>query len=362
MDYVSINCDKKEKFMIDKSNNILDKCIDGINKSNRYVKIVLVLLLLLLTTSYPMIDYALAEEVNLTDISISDSNTKAYETRCKTVGDFLEEQGIELGEKDVVIPNLEAVIIDGMDVEIKRAFDTSIVIKGEAGKFFGIPGTVGETLIANGIIFDEDDIITPGVNEQMTKGTEITVKIISTEEVIVNEEIDFKTNVDYDDTIDVGTTKTTKEGVNGEKEVKYLVTYEDDVEISREVIEETVVKEAVNEEMVVGTKGAYAMPSEGGGEIAGYTYTKMYDNVKAYAYYMGEHAIAASGKLATRGTCAVDPKVIPLGTKLYIEGYGYAIANDTGGDIIGKTVDLYMSSTQECYNWGVRYIKVYVLE
>ena len=159
-----------------------------------------------------------------------------------------------------------------------------------------------------------------------------------------------------------GITKTTQEGVDGEKEVKYLVTYEDDEEVSREAVSETIIKEAVNEVMVVGTKGAYAMPSGGGGTIAGYTYTKMYDNVKAYAYYMGEHAVAASGKLAKRGTCAVDPKIIPLGTKLYIEGYGYAIANDTGGDIIGKTVDLYMSSTKECYNWGVRYVKVYVLE
>lgn len=348
--------------MIDKSNGLLDKFIDNINNSNRYIKIILILLIVLLTATYPMMDYAIAEEVTVNDISIDGDETNNFETREKTVGDFLEEQGVIIGEKDVVRPGLDAPIIDGMDIEIRRGFDIRISYKGVIGDYNGIPGTVGETLAINGISYDEDDVVSPDVSEAMTRDTKIAVKVVSTEEIVATEKIKFKTKIDYDDTIDVGITKTTQEGVDGEKEVKYLVTYEDDEEVSREAVSETIIKEAVNEVMVVGTKGAYAMPSGGGGTIAGYTYTKMYDNVKAYAYYMGEHAVAASGKLAKRGTCAVDPKIIPLGTKLYIEGYGYAVANDTGGDIIGKTVDLYMSSKQECYNWGVRYVKVYVLE
>lgn len=60
-------------------------------------------------------------------------------------------------------------------------------------------------------------------------------------------------------------------------------------------------------------------------------------------------------------TVAVDPNVIPLGTKLYIEGYGYAIAADTGGAIKGNKIDLYMNSNAQCINYGRRTVKVYIV-
>jgi 3D (Asp-Asp-Asp) domain-containing protein len=88
--------------------------------------------------------------------------------------------------------------------------------------------------------------------------------------------------------------------------------------------------------------------------------TKRAFKVKAYAYSGGGHT--ASGKRAQVGRVAVDPRVIKLGTWLYIEGYGLAQACDTGGNIKGKTLDLYMNSNSECYRWGVRYPKVYVLK
>lgn len=69
-----------------------------------------------------------------------------------------------------------------------------------------------------------------------------------------------------------------------------------------------------------------------------------------------------SGTWPAVGTAAVDPKVIPLGTKLYIEGYGPAVALDTGGDIQGQIIDLYMDSYQECIEWGRRQVEVRILE
>lgn len=62
------------------------------------------------------------------------------------------------------------------------------------------------------------------------------------------------------------------------------------------------------------------------------------------------------------GTIAVDPKEIPLGSKMWVEGYGYGIAQDTGGSIKGKKIDLFMETKQECFNWGRRKVKVYLLE
>ncbi|WP_305146634.1 3D domain-containing protein [Anaerovorax odorimutans] len=89
----------------------------------------------------------------------------------------------------------------------------------------------------------------------------------------------------------------------------------------------------------------------------GFSYKKKFV-VKAYAYSGGGRT--AMGTKARVGAIAVDPKVIPLGTKVYVDGYGHARAEDTGGNIKGKTVDLYMNSSSKCYKWGVKYKTVYV--
>ena len=70
----------------------------------------------------------------------------------------------------------------------------------------------------------------------------------------------------------------------------------------------------------------------------------------------------ATGVCPSRGTVAVDPLVIPLGTELHIEGYGPAVALDTGGAIRGQIIDLYMDSYQECIEWGRRQVEVRVME
>jgi len=81
--------------------------------------------------------------------------------------------------------------------------------------------------------------------------------------------------------------------------------------------------------------------------------------VKAYAYT--GHARTAIGKKAKVGRVAVDPKLIKLGTWLYIEGYGLAQACDIGGSIKGKKIDVYLNSKAACYKWGVKHPKVYIL-
>ncbi|HAR40496.1 MAG TPA: peptidoglycan-binding protein [Coprothermobacter sp.] len=84
----------------------------------------------------------------------------------------------------------------------------------------------------------------------------------------------------------------------------------------------------------------------------------------ATAYSAEEPGIGTRTAMGTRvryGVVAVDPKVIPLGTKLYIEGYGYAVAEDVGGAIKGNRIDVYFNTVKECYQWGRRVVKVYVL-
>jgi len=70
----------------------------------------------------------------------------------------------------------------------------------------------------------------------------------------------------------------------------------------------------------------------------------------------------ASGTWPSRGTIAVDPEVIPLGTRLRIEGYGEGIAEDTGGAIRGEIIDLYMLDRNEALSWGRRQVEVRIIE
>lgn len=78
----------------------------------------------------------------------------------------------------------------------------------------------------------------------------------------------------------------------------------------------------------------------------------------AYTYTGNPTATGVSPRI---GLIAVDPRVIPLGTKLYVAGYGYAVAADTGGDIKGHRIDVFFPTLGECLNWGRRPVQVYIL-
>ena len=83
----------------------------------------------------------------------------------------------------------------------------------------------------------------------------------------------------------------------------------------------------------------------------------------AYTVHCGTGTgLTSIGLVAARGIVAVDPRVIPYYTKMYIPGYGIAIAGDTGGAIRGNRVDLFMDSYEEAINWGRRNVEVYILE
>lgn len=83
--------------------------------------------------------------------------------------------------------------------------------------------------------------------------------------------------------------------------------------------------------------------------------------VKAYAYT--GHSMTSTGRVPKAGrTIAVDPRIIPYGSKIYIPALGRTyIAEDCGGGIKGNKVDIYMSSNRECYNFGVKYLTIHIL-
>ncbi|MBR2471150.1 MAG: G5 domain-containing protein, partial [Clostridia bacterium] len=225
------------------------------------------------------------------------------------------------------------------------------------------------------------DIISPSLDSVVNKDTQITITKITSEMVSVQEEIAFTIIQTPNSNLDRGETRVVQEGKAGTKEVMYNVTYSNGEELSREEAGERIVTEPVNKIVEYGTK--YASVSRGG-TVSRVTdpstqlnYTRTV-TVSATAYDLSfescgknpgdrGYGITASGMKASRGIIAVDPRVIPMGSKLYIESldgspdYGYAIAGDKGGAIKGNKIDLFMDTRAECMRWGRRNVKVYIL-
>ncbi len=190
---------------------------------------------------------------------------------------------------------------------------------------------------------------------QTGKPTVFTVKETRTEVIQPRSVIQMSHNVAP------GHTKLAHEGVSGLLVRTYNVTYKDGKPVKYQLISQKVVKEAINRVLLAGiaTREARALPSRSG----------MYARVRemdmlatGYSPYEGSSSgRCATGMRAGYGVVAVDPRVIPLGSRLYIEGYGYAIAGDTGGAIRRNRIDLGMNSYRQANHVGRRWVHVYVL-
>lgn len=100
-----------------------------------------------------------------------------------------------------------------------------------------------------------------------------------------------------------------------------------------------------------------------GGEIDGYKYAKKLEDFWAVSYDSsceGCDSVTATGMKQGFGVVAVDPKVIPLYTKVYVPGYGIGIAGDVGGAVKGKVIDLGFDKLEG--QWSARWVDVYILE
>ena len=226
---------------------------------------------------------------------------------------------------------------------------------GVAKEFTTHNTTVGAVLQEMAINL-EGRTVYPPLETTITDGMVIHVlarkSFLSQEEV----EVPFGAQVINDPELAFGTKKVEKEGVKG----KDLVTYENITRPGREQkieLDRRRVVEPVNEVVRQGVAQSILTPD-------GYVKYKkvLYGEATAYTWGGGATGHTSVGLWPKRGIVAVDPRVIPYYTKLYIPGYGMAIAGDTGGAIVGTRIDLFMDSLYECFQWGRRDVEIYILE
>lgn len=271
-----------------------------------------------------------------------------------TVEDVLEKNKIELGEKDEVNPSLDTVVKKNTEITVTRAYKVKVIADGENREILSTPITVKEAIKLAGFQLGEKDIVKTVPTEKTVPDQVIEVIRVTEEEIQVEEPIPFQTERTYDDTLEKGLTRTISKGQNGIALNTIRITYHNGQEVAREVIDSQVKVEPKNRVVAMGT---ITSVSRGGLRLN----FKQALEVEASAYtYTGNRT--ATGKVPTVGTVAVDPSVIPLGSKLYVEGYGYGVAADTGGSIKGNKIDLFMEDKAQCLQWGKRKVKLYILQ
>lgn len=309
------------------------------------------------------------------DIKIVDNGgTIEVSTYRAKVGDALKGANIEVGRDDKILPAIESVVTDNMTIVVKRAVPIKVAVDGKELQINSAEEVVSDMLKAEGIVLNEKDKISPELTASITE--DLSIKITRVEEKLITstEKIPYRTTSKQDSNLKKGSTKVLTDGEDGEKEVTTKITYEDGKEVSRESVGEEIKKAAVNKIVAVGTLNWFT-PSRSGATIY-YTNkirmkaTSYTSNFQCTGKNPGDRGfgITATGTKAKRvadgySTVAVDPDFIPLGTKLYIEGYGYAIAEDVGGGVNGKIIDLYFEpGTNEFRQWFTHYANVYVVK
>ncbi len=238
-------------------------------------------------------------------------------------------------------------------------------VKGEEITVNSYCKTVKDLLKENNIYYDEDDIIYPNPDSKLEDYMDIKITYVQQISVSEHSRIAYKTTVKEDKSLPKGVKKVTQQGKNGRKTVVYEEVYRDGKLVSRIADKEIIREEAVDKVVVKGRGTSYNVSSV---NLSQKTSTsKSSSSVKGDKMVVSATAYSGDGITATGtrprwGTIAVDPRIIPYGTKVYIPKFNMTfVAEDCGGGIKGNRIDIFMNSSSACYNWGVRNIEIYIV-
>lgn len=291
-----------------------------------------------------------------------------------TVAEAVEKAGFVYGENDVLSLDADKALEKDAEVTITRYYHVSVTADGKTQELLVKEGDVQSALDAASITLGKEDMADVKLDTALSEGLAIKVARVTYEEETKKESVDYAVKQVKTDSLYEGETKVQTKGVEGERTIVYRNKLVDGKVVETEEISNEVTKKPVDKVELVGTKerpsAAYASISADGTLIDHngnkVSYVKSFTG-RCTAYTGG--GWTATGRPAQYGNIAVDPDVIPYGSKLYIcspDGsivYGYATAADTGGFAsMGYIMaDLYFDTYQECANFGVRNMTIYVL-
>lgn len=289
---------------------------------------------------------------------VADGTSQTVKTHSSSKDGIVKDAGIILGAKDRVVVDTSSVE-NGSTLTVVRAVPVTVAINGKERTVQTQSKTVEDLVNELGFKGNNYTSVEDGASP-IQAGMHITIVRVGHRSIGDDiESIPVEEIREKDDTMAQGEESVSQEGQPGSKIVKAEVFYDMDGKvIKRAVISETVQTEMMPRIVKEGTREV---------EVARGSTARASRviNMEASAYLPGDGdglGITASGLPAVRGVVAVDTDIIPLGTRLYIPGYGEAIAADTGGAIIGNRIDLLMDDYGEAMQWGRRDVPVYILD
>ena len=277
----------------------------------------------------------------------------------------LESRKIKVGAKDKISFAFNSKLFNKEIIKIERAMNITLEIGDKIEKIKSSEKSVKGFLEEEGILLGKEDTVDPKIDTLLYKDMQIKVKRVMSYMYTESTNIDFNTQVNYDRTLPNTIRKTAREGITGESQLTLDYFYEDGIEVLRKIISENITTIPKDKMIVQGTYPVMPITHDG----APVPYSSIVQ-VKCTAY----HAINGigktytySGKKAVRNpdgysTIAVDSSLIPMGTKLFVQGYGFAIAADTGSTIKGNIIDVFFDTVSEVNAWGVKYENLYILK
>lgn len=307
---------------------------------------------------------------------VVDGRASRVATQARDVASLLRRSSITASPGDVVTPPQTADVTDGMTVVVRHAVPVVLTSGGIETRLQVVGTTVADALVAAGLDPDANPGVTPSLTTALEPGMRIDVPDSFVRVTQENVAIPAPAETYADATLPKGTRRTIVQGADGMILRVYRSVVTQGRESSPTLAAETRVSDPVKEIVAIGT-GNIPAPTPQLAVGAMRTAPRWGDasssvgrhlQALATAYSpaetngMGGGSSTAMGRPAVRGVIAVDPAFIPLGTHVYVPGYGFAIAADTGGMIRGHHIDLCFDTVAECNTWGTRPVTVIVLD
>ncbi|MFJ6268120.1 ubiquitin-like domain-containing protein [Lysinibacillus xylanilyticus] len=306
------------------------------------------------------------EQAKEVTISVDGNQSKVWTTETQ-VKDILKEANIEVSEHDSLAQGLDTEVGADNKIDIQKAFQVSLVDGVNKRQVWSTSTTVANFLKQQGIQLNEFDRVENNLKDVITPQSKITVVRVEKVIDVVEESLDFAIEKKQDASLQQGKQKVVTAGQKGLMTKTYEVVKENGQVVAKNLQSKNVVKESKKQVVAVGTKtvvASAATVSRGSSEPA--SGKEFYVTATAYTpNCTGCSGISATGiNLKSNSglkVIAVDPSVIKLGSKVWVEGYGTAIAGDTGGAIKGNRIDILVQSESQASNWGVRKVRIKVL-
>ncbi len=286
-------------------------------------------------------------------------------TTASTVGDALLREAVSLYLGDKVQPNLGSRVTAGMRIYVQRSKPVVVAADGHTVQTRTQGKTVGAALMDLGVVVTGMDEVSPALHEPLVDQMHIQVTRVAEVTLVDSTPIPFESISRADDTLELDHTKLAQAGKNGEYRKRWKVRYEDGQEVDRVLVDEWQAAAPVTRVMAYGRMIVSRTLDTEQGPLTYWRKIRMYatsysparSGTPRSAPWYGRTRIGLPLK---KGLVAIDPKVIPFHTLVYVPGYGIGRAADVGGGVRGKWIDLgYEDGDYQSWHW---WVDVYVLE